>query len=73
MAEVLGHSRSLSRYSRNRYLKHLFRVPFQSANLSLTFRRTLFQSLVMIKVGAAHGTFIFLLRHGVKAQEEKNK
>jgi hypothetical protein len=49
----------------------LFRVPFQSVNLCLTFRRTLFQSLVMIKVGAAHGTFIFLLPHGVEAQEEE--
>lgn len=51
MARVLGHRRSLSRYSRNRYLKHLFRVPFQSVNLSLTFRRTLFQSLGRDKSG----------------------
>lgn len=72
MAGALEHRRSLSRYSRNRYLKHLFRVPFQSVNLSLTFRRMLFQSLVMIKVDAAHGTFIILLQHGVEAQEKKN-
>lgn len=72
MAEALEHSRSLSRYSRNCYLKHLFRVPFQSVNLSLTFRRMLFQSFVMIKVDAAHGTFIFFAAtRGGSAGKEK--